>query len=122
MKILAALIVLVSAVYCSGTEADQQGVGAECAADKDCKSGLSCLAFKGGYCGLKGCQHDKDCPSGSACVAHDDGANYCFLICTDKIQCNVNRTVELESNCSSNITFTDGKKADIKACVPPSGK
>ena len=60
------------------------------------------------------------CPAGSACVAHDDGKTYCFLICTDKPQCNLFRAVEVEANCSSSVTFIEGK-TDVKACVPPSG-
>jgi len=103
-----------------GTEAQRRGVGAACSIDLDCKEGLTCLAFKGGYCGLAECQNDAACPAGSACVAHDDGKNYCFLVCTDKPQCNLFRAVEVEANCSSSVTFVEGK-TDVKACVPPSG-
>lgn len=102
--------------------AQRHGVGAACDSDEDCYIGetqLQCLMFKGGYCGLEGCQADADCPPGSACVAHDDKSNYCFLICAEKVECNYTRPVEQESNCSSSITFTDGKKGS-KACVPPS--
>jgi hypothetical protein len=77
------------------------------------------LPFKGGYCGLKGCEADADCPAGSGCVAHDDGENYCFLLCTEKPQCNYTRPPDIESNCVSNIDFVDGQKSS-KACVPPS--
>ena len=57
------------------TEADRQGVGAECTAPGQCESPdeieLACLTqFKGGYCGLEGCMGDGDCPEGSACIAH----------------------------------------------------
>lgn len=104
-----------------GTEAQKRGLGAACAADSECsEAGQRCLPFKGGYCGLSGCAKNEDCPAGSACVAHDDGTNYCFLVCAEKIECNPQRPLELESNCSSNITFTDGKTS-VKACVPPSG-
>jgi hypothetical protein len=103
-----------------GTEAQRRGVGAACVADKDCtETGQSCLAFKGGYCGLTGCLDDTGCPTGSACVAHTDGKNYCFLICTDKPQCNLYRSVDVEANCSSSVTFVEGKLT-MKACVPPS--
>lgn len=101
--------------------AQQHGVGAACTQDSDCyinDTALSCLSFKGGYCGLEGCQGDADCPLGSACVAHDDGVNYCFLICADKPECNYTRPVDIEANCSSNIDFIDGKQGS-KACVPP---
>jgi hypothetical protein len=82
--------------------------------------GQTCLAFKGGYCGVAGCGGDAGaCPQGSACVLHTDGQTYCFLICTDKPQCNLYRPLEVESNCSSNVTFVDSVMA--KACVPPSG-
>ena len=103
-----------------GTEADMLGVGAECTDDEACLDGQSCLAqFKGGYCGLSDCSLDDDCPEGSACVAHTDGANYCFRTCTDKSECNLNRSPDNESNCSANITFTD--LGEGKACVPPTG-
>ena len=103
-----------------GSEAQRRGVGAACTADGNCKEGLTCLAFKGGYCGLAECQNDAACPAGSACVAHTDGKNYCFLVCTDKPQCNLFRAVDVEANCSSSVTFVEGK-LDVKACVPPSG-
>ncbi len=104
------------------SEADRIGVGAACENDMGCVEEAMCLQqFKGGYCGLTGCTTDLDCPEASACVAHDDGENYCFRICTDKAQCNVNRPVDAESNCSSNINFVDPSgKNGIKACVPPS--
>ena len=110
-----------------GNAADRLGVGAQCASDDDClqsreDGGISqtCLTqFKGGYCGLEDCLGDVDCPEASACVAHTDGMNYCFRVCNDKAQCNRNRDLENESNCSANITFVDGADGR-KACVPPS--
>jgi hypothetical protein len=102
--------------------AQLHGVGAACDADEDCHAGdtpLVCLDFKGGYCGLVDCEEDADCPAGSGCVVHDDGSNYCFLLCAEKPECNYTRPVEIESNCSSNIDFVEGKNGD-KACVPPS--
>lgn len=125
---LTLFIGVLSQPACSGdddgglTEAQRHGVGAACTADTDCFVGetqLVCLPFKGGYCGLEGCQVSADCPSGSACVTHDDGNNYCFLLCTDKPQCNYTRSTDQEANCSSKITFADASK-DSKACVPPS--
>lgn len=104
------------------SEAQRHGVGAACTVNADCFVGdshLVCLPFKGGYCGLEGCQGSGDCPPGSSCVKHEDGKDYCFLLCTDKTQCNYTRPVEIEANCSSKITFADGTK-DSKACVPPS--
>jgi len=131
-RITAAALTLVAAALsqqaCSDdegpglSEAQRHGVGAACTADADCfvgKTQLVCLPFKGGYCGLADCQTSADCPSGSACVTHDDGKNYCFLVCTDKPQCNYTRAVDIEANCSSNITFADAAKGS-KACVPPS--
>ncbi|KIG12976.1 hypothetical protein DB30_00860 [Enhygromyxa salina] len=117
--VFAASLTLTLACGDSGVEADELGVGAECSAAADCLDGQTCLAqFKGGYCGIEDCTFDVDCPEGSACVAHEDGSNYCFRICTNKSECNANRGPDVESNCSSNITFTDGGGG--KACVPPS--
>jgi hypothetical protein len=108
------------------TEADRIGVGAQCASNDDClREGdgginLACLRqFKGGYCGLENCMGNEDCPERSACVAHDDGTNYCFRICVDKPECNLNRDAANEANCSSNVTFVD-PGTRVKTCVPPS--
>jgi hypothetical protein len=104
-----------------GTEAQRHGVGAACTGDVDCwEPGQHCLDFKAGYCGVADCASNLECPSGSACVRHEDGKNYCFLICTDKVQCNRTRPPEAEANCSANIEFVDGD-LEVKACVPPSG-
>jgi hypothetical protein len=103
-----------------GTEADRVGVGAECASDELCPEGLTCLSFKGGYCGLAGCTDTAGCPNGSACVQHDDGESYCFRLCVNKAECNVNRSVDNEANCSSNIEYVD-PDVGAKACVPPAG-
>jgi len=102
------------------SEADRRGVGSECSNNDDCtEQGQTCLPFKGGYCGVAGCVEDTDCPGGSLCVTHDDGANYCFLVCGDKADCNANRSVDNESNCVASVTFAD--QGSGKACVPPSG-
>ncbi len=110
----------------AGTEADRIGVGAECTQDKDCpvvegEPAMECLEFRGGYCGLSDCAGDADCPSGSACVQHDDGRTYCFRICLDKAECNLNRSAENSANCSSNVGFVD-EQNEIRACVPPSSE
>jgi hypothetical protein len=102
------------------TEADKHGIGSACTGDPDCfETGQTCLAFKGGYCGVANCTGDVDCPDGSRCIAHTDGTNYCFRTCVDKTDCNFNRPLAFESNCSSNVTFVSGGKGS-KACVPPS--
>ena len=105
-----------------GSEADDEGVGAECTTADDCDESQECLAFKGGYCGIEDCVDDDDCPDGSFCVTHDDGIEYCFLECTDKPDCNVNRTEENESNCvgSGTVDFVEAHPSD-KVCVPPEG-
>lgn len=112
-----------------GTPADRLGVGAECATNADClqshrDGGLSeeCLTqFKGGYCGIENCTGDGDCPEHSACVAHDDGKNYCFRLCADKPECNLYRSPDVESNCTSKVEYVGGDKDTTgKACVPPS--
>jgi len=105
-----------------GSEAQRRGVGAECAKDSDCsEKGQRCLtAFKGGYCGVAPCASNADCPTGSACVSHSDGANYCFLICTAKPDCNPSRSVDNDANCSSSAVLVEQPK-DRKVCTPPSG-
>jgi hypothetical protein len=102
--------------------ADDYGVGAECTDNTMCDSKthqVCLLQFKGGYCGIEGCTADADCPPLSKCVVHTDGHNYCFRTCIDKTECNKNRSVDFESNCSANVTFTM-PDSSIKACVPPS--
>ncbi|MDH5717803.1 MAG: hypothetical protein OEZ22_09205 [Spirochaetia bacterium] len=120
---------------CDGTEgAASVGIGAECLTNENCQReeaacydseipiNLICLTnFSGGYCGAKGCKTNADCPESSICVIHDDGINYCFLICTEKPQCNTYRTSENEANCSASIDYADKSTSKTtKACVPPS--
>jgi hypothetical protein len=107
---------------CGGSEADELGIGAQCAKTEDCntKTQQVCLPFKGGYCGLMGCTHDADCVEDSACIRHTDGINYCFRTCIDKPECNANRDPANEANCSSSADFVDGAMGR-KACVPPTG-
>ena len=110
-----------STLFACGSDADDLGVGAQCAMNDDCNQddgAQTCLPFKGGYCGLMGCTGDADCPDASACIAHTDGVNYCFRICADKPDCNANRDVENEANCSSSVDFVEGANGR-KACVPP---
>jgi hypothetical protein len=116
-KLMLALVILVG---CGEDDADDFGVGAQCAVVEDCAEDQTCLPFKGGYCGIVGCAGDLECPIDSACIAHDDGVNYCFRVCADKIDCNANRDLENEANCSGNATFVDPSEGR-KACVPPSG-
>lgn len=103
-----------------GNEAIRRGVGAECGPTLACsEADQRCLtAFKGGYCGMSPCVHDTDCPTGSACVTESDGANYCFLICGDRPDCNRHRSVENESSCVSSLSFVDGAMGR-KVCRPP---
>ena len=113
---------LVAAVIGCGSDADDLGVGDQCTANDQCNQEVgaqTCLPFKGGYCGLQGCTVDADCPEASACITHTDSVNYCFRICADKPDCNANRDVENESNCSSSVDFVEGANGR-KACVPPS--
>jgi hypothetical protein len=105
------------------TEADRLGVGAQCENTDQCDPDIDLLClpqFKGGYCGLQGCEGDADCPEASACILHEDGETYCFRICVDKPDCNEHRDLENEANCSSSADFVDGANGR-KACVPPSG-
>lgn len=115
------MLALVMLAACGdGTEADRRGIGAECVTDEDCfEEGQTCLTqFGGGYCGVPDCTSNLECPEASACVAHDDGRNYCFRLCLDKPECNVNRSLENEANCVGSITFVE--PTDGKACEPPS--
>lgn len=107
------------------TEADEHLVGAECSEDPDCeipdeRVTKQCLTeFKGGYCGVTDCERNLECPEGSACVNYES-KTYCFRICDTKDECNAHRDPDAESNCSSSIEFTSGKK-EGKVCIPPSG-
>ncbi|TNE44733.1 MAG: hypothetical protein EP343_29155 [Deltaproteobacteria bacterium] len=114
------MFLMFNMVACSN--ADTKGIAAECTANTDCKEeGQTCLTqFKGGYCGAADCKSDSDCPSLSSCVTHSDGKNYCFRNCTDKAECNANRTAANEANCSANATLVSGSK-NTKVCVPPAG-
>ncbi|MFH1436938.1 MAG: hypothetical protein ABIJ56_14615 [Pseudomonadota bacterium] len=109
-----------------GSEAGDQLIGAECTGVENCDDddpdtpALECVTgFKGGYCGRAGCTASLECPEGSLCAVVD-GSNYCFLVCTEKFQCNEHRTLENESNCSSNIDPVEG--GEEKLCIPPSGE
>jgi hypothetical protein len=122
--------ILLSAPGCGdddgGSEAIRRGVGAECNDNLPCQEeGQTCfLEFTGGYCGVRDCATDAECPQGSACVTDPDfgGVNYCFLVCLDKPECNVNRSLENESNCTSSIDFVDpDATGDLKVCRPPHG-
>jgi hypothetical protein len=113
-----------AAAGCGGSDADALGVGAQCTTNDQCDSSADfdevCLSeFKGGYCGLADCAEDLDCPEDSACIAYTATESYCFRTCADKAECNANREVDNEANCSSSVTFTDGAQGR-KACVPPS--
>lgn len=107
-----------------GTIADLLYIGgicdndAQCDDEDDATPELECLTeFTGGYCGMKDCESSDDCPPGSLC-ADLEGEFYCFLACTDKAECNTNRTAETASNCSANIDPVEG--GGEKLCIPPS--
>ena len=92
-------------------------VAADCDDDDDATQPLVCLTeFGGGYCGDTGCVDSTDCLDGSVCVTYE-GANYCFLTCVDKPDCNPHRSLDNESNCSANVPAVDSSS---KVCVPPS--
>jgi hypothetical protein len=134
MRTSSLLVVALFLAACDGggTSADRAGVAAECVETLDCAlyelpdaepMRLTCLTeFKGGYCGIEGCQTSLECPEGSICVAHTDAANYCFRVCSDKSECNRHRSLENEANCSSNFDWANPADDDgAKACIPPSG-
>jgi hypothetical protein len=128
-----AAFLLGSSLGCSGggREADRYGIAATCKSDDDCASvvidgketQLACLTqFDAGYCAIQGCESKADCADGAVCVAHDDGTNYCFRECKNKTECNANRPVDSEANCSSSFDYAskDDEATDLKACIPPS--
>lgn len=107
------------------SEVDRIGIGGECTLTEECNQSLdslTCLSeFKGGYCGKADCQNNADCPTGSVCVNHD-GTNFCFRSCADKLECNENRTIDNEANCSSSFDLAEqSDTTSLKACIPPSG-
>jgi hypothetical protein len=109
---------------CGEESANEQLIGGQCASATDCDDSnddtppLECLTeFKGGYCGRRDCVQDSDCPDGSLC-AQLEAVNYCFLVCTVKEQCNQNRLVDNEANCSSSVDPVGG--GEQKLCIPPS--
>ncbi|HEV8548050.1 MAG TPA: hypothetical protein VGQ57_03460 [Polyangiaceae bacterium] len=68
-------------------------VGAPCAVDADCQSGLcspeqaagSGSAWKGGYC-TQACD-SATCPAGSSCLTYADGTSYCAAACPTAASC-----------------------------------
>lgn len=131
--LLLALCALLAGAGCGDDDgtADQVGIAATCEVDDDCRDleladggvvQLQCLTqFKGGYCGVPDCTSSAECPIDSICVTHDDGRNYCFRVCDDKPECNVNRPVDDEANCSSSFDWAvPAEDAGEKACIPPS--
>ncbi len=114
----------------SQNEADRVGVAAICEVDEDCAevlidgapTQLECLTnFSGGYCAIAGCHAAADCPDGATCVLHTDGETYCFRECAEKAECNANRPVDDEANCSANFNYADpdDHTNGLKACIPP---
>ena len=131
---IAVLLVACSiAVACGGdddsgtptSEAARRGVGSACKADTDCtEAGQVCLTdFKGGMCGIADCTMTSECPTGSVCVGDPDLArNFCLLVCIDKPDCNVHRSIDEEANCTSTLNQIDAKTGmDPKVCQPPVG-
>ncbi len=120
MLLVAALTSVCTACGDDESEAVRLGVGAACTDDTQCtEANQHCLTeFRGGYCGVEDCTADVDCPTGSACVTEDDGHNYCFLVCANKPECNVHRSLDNESNCVASLPFVDAADGR-KVCRPP---
>src|SRR5687768_7882836 len=118
LRILGASLLL-SLAAC-GDSATDRGVGSECATSDDCtEEGQTCLAFRGGYCGLTGCTMDEDCPVGAACMMRGDAINSCSRTYAVKHDCNANGTEATEATCSSTAMCVEGAMGR-KACTPPS--
>lgn len=93
------------------------GIGASCAADADCLSGLSCLLdFQGGYCGVPGCTLHADCPEGSACVREANGQTYCLATCERPSQCTFCRLDGSAPACTAEVEFTEA--SSLSVCRP----
>jgi hypothetical protein len=118
-RILSVLVLVACSCGSNQNAANQAGIGAACTMTSNCTTpGEVCLTeFNGGYCGLSGCLHDTDCPQGSACVT-DNQTNYCFLVCAAKTDCNLHRSVDNQSDCTSALPFVDGTMSR-KVCRPP---
>ncbi len=124
LSLVGLLLLALLGAACGEESANDQLIGAQCATVADCDDGdegtpaLECLTqFAGGYCGRAGCVQDADCPEGSLCALLE-GANYCFLVCTEKSECNRNRDAANEANCSSSVDPVSG--GEEKLCIPPS--
>jgi hypothetical protein len=98
------------------------GVGASCAADADCDTGLVCLTgFRGGYCGLRDCSTNEPCPAGSFCVEHSNGSNYCMVSCAAESDCSFCRRSDT-TECVDNADFVDAlTPAGTRVCMPSAG-
>lgn len=95
------------------------GVGADCADDAHCDSGLECVtSFDAGYCTVRGCATNADCPTDSLCVAHASGENFCYRTCQAASDCSFCRAENYFASCNDDVVFAeDGTAGSV--CVPP---
>lgn len=94
------------------------GVGAACAGDGDCASGLTCVtALRGGYCSRTGCTANSDCPGENLCVRDGAGGTYCARPCRGASDCSFCRGTTAAATCSETATLADGTAAP-RVCVP----
>lgn len=106
---------------------DQIGIGGQCTLKDDCNQELDSLdcitTFKGGYCGRQACANNSECPTGSVCV-NEEGVSYCFRTCAEKPECNANRDLDNEANCSGSFSLMESTDTmpsnQPKVCIPPS--
>jgi len=94
------------------------GVGAGCATDADCPTGLFCDdTILGGHCGGEGhCQSDAECPANSFCVKWGT-SSYCARTCASDTDCSFCRTGDFAMTCSTNAEFMTTGTTD-PVCVP----
>jgi hypothetical protein len=96
------------------------GVGASCASDVDCASGLACNRdFAGGYCGAGDCDADADCEPGSVCVAAPAGGRVCLRTCQGEADCTFCRRELAGSRCTGDVQLVES--TGLTVCSPFTG-
>ncbi|MEZ4221391.1 MAG: hypothetical protein R3B13_10740 [Polyangiaceae bacterium] len=94
------------------------GVGASCANDSECTSGLTCVTgVGGGYCAKKGCATNADCGADALCVKASP-ESYCAKRCNGAGDCTFCRAQDVWASCSDTATFVEAGTTG-SVCLPP---